>query len=211
MSTTIPTCSSRSTGAYECIVQLPEVHPWAVWPTKRSPRAQNPDAKSWGTRDNAVRLRHVEPARVPLQHAAQSPPQLPDSLHLLAKEQSHRPPDIVSGRAHEDGKWEHRVRRLGAGGGSCSRDLWRAWRTRDCRSTWCSENWWGARAALGVRKKSGWGVSWTTSELSVSTPTSGRLQPRTRGNGARRRKRGRNVSCRNGPLQIKLGLDYGMQ
>ena len=31
------------------------------------------------------------------------------------------------------------------------------------------------------RKKSGWGISWTTSWLSVSTPTSGRLQPRTRG------------------------------
>ena len=47
-------------------------------------------------------------------------------------------------------------------------------------------------------------------ELSVSTPTSGRLQPRTRENGARRWKRGRNVSCRNGPLPTKLGLDYGM-
>ena len=33
----------------------------------------------------------------------------------------------------------------------------------------------------GVRKKSGWGVSWTTSGLSASTSTSGRLQPRTRG------------------------------
>ena len=33
----------------------------------------------------------------------------------------------------------------------------------------------------GGRRKSGWGVSWTTSELSASTPTSGRLQPRTRG------------------------------
>ena len=31
----------------------------------------------------------------------------------------------------------------------------------------------------GGRKKSGWGVFWTTLELSASTPTSGRLQPRT--------------------------------
>ena len=46
------------------MVQLPEVHPRTVRPTKRSPRAQNPDAKSRATRDNAVRLRHVEPARV---------------------------------------------------------------------------------------------------------------------------------------------------
>ena len=28
----------------------------------------------------------------------------------------------------------------------------------------------------GGREKSGWGVSWTTSEFSASTPTSGRLQ-----------------------------------
>ena len=47
----------------------------------------------------------------------------------------------------------------------------------------------------GGRIKSGWGVSWTTSELSVSsTPTSRRLQPRTMGNGARRRNKGWNVS-----------------
>ena len=49
-----------------CMVQLPEVHPRTVRPTERSPRAQNADAKSRGTRDNAVRLRHAEPARVPL-------------------------------------------------------------------------------------------------------------------------------------------------
>ena len=37
--------------------------------------------------------------------------------------------------------------RLYTGGESCSRDLWRAWGIRDYRSAWCSENWWGARAA----------------------------------------------------------------
>ena len=44
------------------------------------------------------------------------------------------------------------------------------------------------------RKNSGWGVSWTTSELLISTPTGGRLQPR-----------------RKGSLQRMPGLDYGMQ
>ena len=39
----------------------------------------------------------------------------------------------------------------------------------------------GGTGCVGVRKKSGGGVSWTISELSVSTPTSGRLQPRARG------------------------------
>ena len=73
-------------------------------------------------------------------------------------------------------------------------------------------NWWGVRAALRVKKNSGCGVSWTISKLSVSTPTSGRLQPRTRGNGARRRNKWRNVvSWRKGSLQKKIGLDYGMQ
>ena len=61
-------------------------------PTVRSHRGENRDAKIRGTRDDVVRLRHVELARVPLQHAAPSPPQLTDSLHHLANEQSHRPP-----------------------------------------------------------------------------------------------------------------------
>ena len=86
------------------MVQLPEVHPRTVRPTERSPRAQNPDAKSRGTRDKVVRLRHVEPARVPLQHAAPSSPQVLDSLHRLAKAQSRRPPDFLSGHAYQDGK-----------------------------------------------------------------------------------------------------------
>ena len=45
----------------------------------------------------------------------------------------------------------------------------------------------------GARKKSGRGVSWTASELSRSTPTSERSQPRTRGNGVRRRNKELNV------------------
>ena len=50
-----------------------------------SAQSQNPDAKSRDTRDNALRLRHVEPTRVPLLHAALSPPHVLDSLHRLAK------------------------------------------------------------------------------------------------------------------------------
>ena len=61
-------------------------------------------AKSRGTRDNAVRLRNVEPARVSLRHAAPSSPQVLDSLHWLAKAQSRRPPDFLSGHAYQDGK-----------------------------------------------------------------------------------------------------------
>ena len=47
---------------------------------------------------------------MPLRHTAPSPSQLPDSLHRLAKEQSNRPPDFLSGHAkpYEDGKSEHR-------------------------------------------------------------------------------------------------------
>ena len=86
------------------MVQLPEVHPRTVRPTERFPRAQNTDAKRRGTRDNAVRLRHEESARVPLRHAAPSPPQVLDSLHRLAKAKSRRPPDFLSGHACQDGK-----------------------------------------------------------------------------------------------------------
>ena len=49
-------------------------------------------------------LRHVETARVPLRHAAPSPPQVLDLLHRLAKAQSRRPPDFLSGHACQDGK-----------------------------------------------------------------------------------------------------------
>ena len=34
---------------------------------------------------------------MPLRNAAPSPPQLPDSLHRLAKKQSHRPHDFKTG------------------------------------------------------------------------------------------------------------------
>ena len=86
------------------LVQLPEVHPRTVRSTERPPRAQNPDAKSRGTRNNSVRLRHVEPARVPLRHAAPSPPQVLESLHRFAKAQSRRPPGSLAGHASQDEK-----------------------------------------------------------------------------------------------------------
>ena len=92
-----------------------------------------------------------------------------------------------------------------AGGGSCSQNSWRAcWRIRDCQVR-DARRIGGARAAWGAMKNIGWGVSWTTSDFSASTPTCGRLQPSTRGNGAGRRNKGRNVSWRNGPLQRKQG------
>ena len=84
-------------------------------------------------------------------------------------------------------------------------------RMEDTRLPKCVMFWWGARAVWGARKKRGYGVSWTISELSVSTPTSRRLQPRTRGDGAERQNKGRNISWRNGSLQRKPRLDYGMQ
>ena len=44
-------------------------------------------------------------------------------------------------------------------------------------------------------------VAWMTSERLASTPTSGRLQPRTRGNGAERWNKGRDISWRDGSLR----------
>ena len=56
-----------------------------------------------------------------------------------------------------------------------------------------------------ARKKRGWGDSWTTSELSASTLTSGRLQRRPRGNGAEPQNKGLNISWQNGSLQKNQG------
>ena len=70
----------------------------------------------------------------------------------------------------------------------------------------------GGAGCVEGQENSGWSVSWTTSELSASTPTSGRLQPRTKGNGAERRNKVRNIiSWRNGSLQRMPRLDYSMQ
>ena len=192
------------------MVQLSDVHPRTVQPTERSPRAQNTDTKkSRGTRDNPVRLRHMEPAHLPLRHAAPGPPQFPGSLLWLAKEQSRRSLDFLSGQLIKTGSESieatlRRRRILFAGFVA---------RMEDTRLPKCvmSAELVEARAAWRARKKSGWGVSWTISEISASTPTSGRLQPRKRGNGAGRRNRGRNLSWRNGSSQRKPGLDYGMQ
>ena len=60
--------------------------------------------KNRGTRDKVVRLCRVEPSGLPLRHTAPSPPQVLDSLHWLAKAQSRRPPDFLSGHAYQDGK-----------------------------------------------------------------------------------------------------------
>ena len=54
--------------------------------------------------ETIIRLRHVEPARVPLRYAAPSPPQLSDPLHRMAKAQSHRPPDLLPRHPREDGE-----------------------------------------------------------------------------------------------------------
>ena len=71
--------------------------------------------------------------------------------------------------------------------------MWGAGKRVDGVFTGRSQSFRHQRRPVGGRKKSGWGVSWTISELSASTPTSGRLQPRTRGNGAERQNKGRNI------------------
>ena len=83
-----------------------------------------------GTRDNAVRLRHAEPAHVPLRHAASSPLQ-PLTRCCIGWRKNNRTDQPVSYLdtliKTESGSIEATLRR------SCSRDLWHAWRTPDCR------------------------------------------------------------------------------
>ena len=63
-------------------------------------------------------------------------------------------------------------------------------------------------AAWGVREKE-WNGCFLDDVRAIGiNANQGRLQPRTRGNGAGRRNKGRNVSWRNGSLQKKSGLDY---
>ena len=45
---------------------------------------------------------------LPLRHIAPSPPKVLDLLHWLAKSQSRRPPDFLSGHAYQDETEEHR-------------------------------------------------------------------------------------------------------
>ena len=56
------------------MMQRPEVYPQTLRPTEHHPRPQDLDTRSKGTRNNAVRLRHVDPARVHLRYAATSSP-----------------------------------------------------------------------------------------------------------------------------------------
>ena len=81
--------------------------------------------------------------------------------------------------------------------------------TAEVRDVWRTGGGRGLRG--GLEQRVGMVFPGRPSEFSASTPTSGRLQPSTRGNGAGRRNKGRNVSWRNGSLQSKPGLDYGMQ
>ena len=60
-----------------------------------------------------------------------------------------------------------------------------------------------------AKKNSGWGVSWTTSELLASTPTSGQLQPRAWGKGAERQNKGWNISW-TAAEKAKAGLRHAV-
>ena len=69
----------------------------------------------------------------------------------------------------------------------------------------------GSAGCVGGQEKSGWGVSWTTSELSTSTPTSGRLQPRTRGMAQNGRTRDRTFYGENIVVEkVKAGLRHAV-
>ena len=92
-------------------------------------------------------------------------------------------------------------RRPYAGGGYCSRDSsWRAWRIRGCRSCVIFGELVEGAGCVGGQETERMGCFLDDPEPSTSTPTSGRLQPRTRGNGAGRRNKGRNVLWRKDSL-----------
>ena len=69
----------------------------------------------------------------------------------------------------------------------------------------------GGAGCIGGQEKEWMGCFLDDPRAFGINATSGRLQPRTRGNGVRRRNKGRDISWRNGPLKKKSGLDYSMQ
>ena len=194
------------------MVQLPEVHPITVRLTECSPRVQNPGAKLRGTRDNTVRLGYVEPARVPLLHAVPSPPQLPDSLHRLAREQSRRPLDFLSGHAYQDEKLEHRgdftqERRILFSG-----FVVRMEDTRQPKCMMFGELAVGAGCVRGQEKE--WMECFLDNLGASSMNVDQRTMIVTQDEGDWRRRtaeQGANRFMANGSLQTKPGLDYGMQ
>ena len=104
----MPTCPSRSTGAYAMHGVAPENTPSSCTTDRAPPSSSKSGCLEPRYSRQGCTARDVEPARMPLRHAAPSPPQLPDSLHRLTKEQSRRPPDFLSGHAYQDRKGEHR-------------------------------------------------------------------------------------------------------
>ena len=150
--------------------------------------------------DNAVRLSHVEPARVSRRRAPSSPSQLSDSLHWLAKKHSRRPPDFLCGHAYQDGKWEHRgdftrvadsVRGIcGAHGGydtAGKRDV-----RRNC----------GGRGLRGRQEKEWMGFFlWDNFTAFGMNADQGTIAAQDEGEWRKTRNKGRNVSWRNGSLQ----------
>ena len=134
-----------------------------------------------------------------------------DSLYRwLAKAQSRRPPDFLSGYASQDAKLEHRgdfTQEADLVCGICG-----AHGGYEIAKCVMFEEMVGGAGCVGGQEK-----EWMECFLDdlrafgASTPTSGRLQLRTRGDGAERQNKGRNISWRNGLLQRKPRLDYGMQ
>ena len=87
------------------MVQLPEVHPRTCTTDRALPSSSKSVCQEPRySRQCCTAASRGARARVPLRHAAPSPPQVPDSLHRLATVQSRRPPDFLSGHAYEDGK-----------------------------------------------------------------------------------------------------------
>ena len=128
-STTMPTCLSKWTGAYATHGADSESIPSKCTTNRALPSAQNPDANTRGTRDNAVRLRHVEPASLPQRHTAPSPPQV--RLAALVVESKIAPITRLPICTRLSRREVRASRRLYAGSGFCYRDLWPAWRIRD--------------------------------------------------------------------------------
>ena len=163
------------------MVQLSEVHPPTVRLTECPPCAQNPDVKSQGTRDKAVRLRLTWISRAchydTLRRAHHS-----FLTRYIGRQDNNSTDHPISyldtlknmGNESVDAIMRERRMILLAGFMARMED------TRLPNGVMFGRVMGGAGCG-GGGEKNGWGVSWMTSELSVLKPASGRLWPRTRG------------------------------
>ena len=160
-------------------MKILEVHPRTVRPAERSPRAQNPDAKSrvekvlYGRVTWSPRACHYDTLRQA--HQSFLTRCIGWQKHICADNPIFYVDTFIKTGSKNIEATFRRRRILFAGFVARMED------TRLLKCVMFGEAMGGAGCIRAQKKSRRWSVSRTTSELSVSTPTSEQPKPRTRG------------------------------